>query len=207
MPDGARRTDEEPGPSADDPRPGQEAALGGRIKQAYHREVDFRRRAALRAWLAFIVTFVLLRLLTYGIRYQFLPFKNVVVGGGLHIHHFVWGILLLIVVGFLGLMVENARWHPWLAVVFGVAAALVLDEFAIWLNLSDVYWTDQGRVSVDVVVLVAALLGVYWAAICFWKAVWAEVRRAIALALRGERYLLREERRLLRRNARDDRDG
>lgn len=185
----------------------QDGTLGDRIKDAYRREVDYRRRAALRAWLAFIVTFLLLRLLTYGIRYQFLPFKNVVVGGGLHIHHFVWGILLLIVVGFLGLMLENARWHPWLAVVFGIGAALVLDEFAIWLNLSDVYWTDKGRISVDVVVLVAAMLGLYWAAICFWKAVWLEVRRAVALAVRGERFLVREERHLLGRDRRDDHDG
>ena len=182
-------------------------ALGGRIKEAYRREVDFRRRAALRAWLAFIVTFALLRLLTYGIRYHFLPFNNVVVGGGLHIHHFVWGILLLILVGFLGLMLENARWHPWLAVVFGVGAALVLDEFAIWLNLSDVYWTDQGRISVDVVVIVAALLGLYWAAICFWKAVWNELRLAVRLAVRGEKFLVQEERRLLHHRDREDGGG
>jgi hypothetical protein len=181
------------------------AALGGRIKAAYRREVDFRRRAALRAWVAFIVTFALLRLLTYGIRYHFLPFNNVVVGGGLHIHHFVWGILLLIVIGFLGLMIENARWHPWLAVVFGIGAALVLDEFAIWLNLSDVYWTDQGRISVDVVVIVASLMGLYWAAICFWKAVWAELRLAVRLAVRGERYLVNEERRLLHHHDDDPR--
>jgi hypothetical protein len=184
----------------DDDQASTPGALKGRIAEVYRREMSFRRRAALRAWVAFIVTFILLRLLTYGIRYQFLPFRNVVVGGGLHIHHFVWGILLLILVGFAGLMVENMRWHPWLAIVFGIAAALVLDEFAIWLNLSDVYWTDQGRISVDVVVVVAALMGIYYAGICFWKALWREV-------VRGEQLLVREEKRLLHAGGEKENDG
>ncbi|MBJ7608479.1 MAG: hypothetical protein JF887_03475 [Candidatus Dormibacteraeota bacterium] len=193
--------DDDRGEAAAEPR-----ALAQRIALVYRQQVSFRRRAALCAWLAFIVTFVLLRLLTYGIRYRFLPFQNVVIGGGLHVHHFVWGIVLLILVGFAGLMIENPRWHPWLAVVFGIGAALVLDEFAIWLNLSDVYWTDQGRISVDVVVLVAAVLGVYYAATRFWQAALGEVRRAIRVAVRGERLLIREEERL-RHRPNGDRDG
>jgi hypothetical protein len=178
-------------------------ALGQRIAQTYRREVSFRRRAALRAWVAFVVTFVLLRLLTYGIRYHFLPFNNVVTGGGLHIHHFVWGIALLILGGFLALMLENPRWHPWLAIVFGIGAALVLDEFAIWLTLSDVYWTQQGDISVSVVIVVAALLGVYYAANCFWIALARELRLAVRLAMRGERRLVSAEQRLLHREAHD----
>ena len=183
------------------------AALPGRLRQAYRREMSFRRRTALRAWVAFIVTFVLLRVLTYGIRYHFLPFNNVVVNGGLHIHHFVWGILLLILVGFAGLMIEDARWHPWLAIVFGIGAALVLDEFAIWLTLSDVYWTDQGTISVDIVIVVASLLGIWYAGLCFWKAAWRELRAAAGIAARGERALVREERHLLHVDGDRERDG
>ncbi len=81
-------------------------------------------------WIAFIATFVLLRALTFAIRYHLLPVGNVVTSGGLHIHHFVWGILILLLSGFLGITVWSVRLHPWLATIFGIGAALVIDEFA-----------------------------------------------------------------------------
>jgi hypothetical protein len=180
------------------------AKMATRIALAYRREMSYRRRTAFRAWLAFIVTFVLLRLLTYGIHYQFLPFRNITTSSGLHIHHFVWGIGLLILVGFIGLMVEHPRWHPWLAIAFGIGAALVLDEFALWLHLSDVYWTDQGQISVDIVIVVAALLGLYYAANCFWIALVRELRSAARMLVRGEQLVEREERRLFHRHRRED---
>jgi hypothetical protein len=127
-------------------------------------DLEVRRRSSLNAWLAFVVTFVLLRLLTYGIRYGVLPFHNVVTPSGLHIHHFVWGILILLIVGFAGYMIEDPRWHPWLALAFGVGAALVIDEFALWMNLRDVYWAREGRWSVDLALVVSGLLGVLYAA-------------------------------------------
>jgi hypothetical protein len=115
-----------------------------------------------------------------------LPFGNVVTSGGLHIHHFVWGILLLLIVGFLGITLWTERLHPWLAIAFGIGAALVIDEFALWLNLRDVYWAKQGRTSVDLAIIVAALLGLYYAADRFWRAAATEVREAIAFALSEE---------------------
>ena len=84
---------------------------------------------------------------------------NVETGGGLHIHHLVWGICLLMISGFLGIALQPGS--PWLeifAALFGIGMGLTLDEFALWLRLEDVYWTDEGRESVDAVV-VAALLG------------------------------------------------
>jgi hypothetical protein len=140
--------------------------------------VDWREKAGIRAFLAFVVTFAFLRGLTYGIRYHLLPVHDIT-SGGLHIHHFVWGILLLLLVGFLGFTLEAQRWHPWLAIAFGVGAALVLDEFALWLNLQDVYWTRQGRISVDVALGVAGMLGVYTAAIHFWNAVAREIAEEV----------------------------
>ena len=90
------------------------------------------------------------------------PFHNVS-GGGLHIHHLVWGILLLLVVGYIWLIEEGIT-SSWLssitAIAFGVGAALTLDEFALWLNLQDVYWTGPGRESIDAVVIFAGLLSV-----------------------------------------------
>jgi hypothetical protein len=153
--------------------------LRRKIVAAYQQHVDYRRQAALWMWVTFIATFIFLRLLTFGIRYHLIPAKNVVTSSGLHIHHFVWGIVILLLVGFLGIALWSERLHPWLGAIFGIGAALVLDEYALWLNLKDVYWLPAGRSSIDVVILVAALLGLYYAADRFWKQVVTEVGAAI----------------------------
>jgi hypothetical protein len=165
--------------------------LRRKIVAAYQQHVDYRRQAALWMWVTFIVTFIFLRLLTFGIRYHLLPVKNVVTSSGLHIHHFVWGIVILLIVGFLGITLWSERLHPWLGAVFGIGAALVLDEYALWLNLKDVYWLPAGRSSIDIAILVAALLGLYYAADRFWKQVVTEVRAAIQFVGSEEGRLLR----------------
>ncbi|TMB72425.1 MAG: hypothetical protein E6J51_00235 [Chloroflexi bacterium] len=162
-----------------------------RLVAAYQQHVDYRREAALRMWVAFIGTFLFLRFLTYGIRYHFLPARNIVTSGGLHIHHFVWGILILLIVGFLGITINSARLHAWLAPAFGIGAALVIDEFGLWLNLRDVYWLREGRISIDAAILIAALLGLYYTADRFWRQVIAEVRAGLTFAATEERRLLR----------------
>ena len=162
----------------------EQPGAADRIREAYAVHVGDRQRAALRMWIAFILTFLFLRGLTYGIKYHYPPFGNIVTPGGLHIHHFVWGIFILIVVGFLALILEQSRWHPWLAVPFGIGAALVVDEFALWLNLQDVYWAQEGRISVDLGILVAALLGIFWAAARFWTQLAREMHAATRLMLR-----------------------
>lgn len=165
--------------------------LRRKIVAAYQQHVDYRRQAALWMWVTFIVTFIFLRILTFGIRFHLIPAKNVVTSSGLHIHHFVWGIVLLLLVGFLGITLWTERLHPWLGAVFGIGAALVLDEYALWLNLQDVYWLPAGRSSIDVVILVAALLGLYYAADRFWKQVVTEVQGAIKFVNSEEGRLFR----------------
>jgi hypothetical protein len=165
--------------------------LRKKIVVAYQQHVDYRREAALRMWIAFIATFVLLRVLTFGIRYHLIPVGNVVTGSGLHIHHFVWGILILLIVGFLGITLWSERLHPWLGTFFGIGAALVIDEFALWLNLRDVYWLHEGRSSVDLAIVVAALLGLYYAADRFWKQVLKEIQGAIKFVGSQEGRLFR----------------
>jgi hypothetical protein len=85
-----------------------------------------------------------------------------VTSGDLHIHHLVFGIILLLLTGFLGFAITpGSPWIEILAALFGIGAGLTLDEFALWLHLEDVYWSDEGRRSVDAVaiaVLVAALV-------------------------------------------------
>ncbi|HEY2631083.1 MAG TPA: hypothetical protein VGI26_01750 [Solirubrobacteraceae bacterium] len=79
--------------------------------------------------------------------------------GGLHLHHLVWGIVLILSSGFLNFVLKpGSPGEEILAALFGIGAGLTLDEFALWVHLEDVYWSREGRSSIDAVV-VATLLG------------------------------------------------
>jgi hypothetical protein len=138
-----------------------------RVKEIYRKHFsEAHRERQLVAAIAFYVTFAVVRILTHAIRAGRGPFHDLSVSGR-HIHHLVWGILLLLVVGY-GWLLEfgadtpgKTRWSGRsMALLFGVGAALTLDEFALWLNLADVYWERQGRASIDAVVLFGALLAI-----------------------------------------------
>jgi len=127
-----------------------------------HFENDVPRERVLIASLAFYLAFAIIRVITHAIRSGLGPFHNVSVGGR-HIHHLVWGILLLLLVGYGGLWqvgLKSRAMGRVLAMLYGVGAALTLDEFALWLNLQDVYWDRQGRESIDAVLLFSSLLSV-----------------------------------------------
>lgn len=112
----------------------------------------------LLALAAFVLTFAVTRLITRMIRAGRGPFRNFT-PGGVHIHHVVPGVVLTIVGGFGAVAGDRHGVTAGIcAVVFGMGAGLVLDEFALILHLDDVYWTEQGRQSVEVVVLTAALV-------------------------------------------------
>ncbi|MFE1552358.1 hypothetical protein [Streptomyces sp. NPDC058718] len=113
----------------------------------------------LLALTSFVLTFLVTRTVTRLIRAGKGPFKNVS-SGGLHIHHVVPGVVLTVIGGFGAVgSGRHGLGAALFAVVFGIGTGLVLDEFALILHLDDVYWTDQGRKSVEVVVLTAALVG------------------------------------------------
>jgi len=77
--------------------------------------------------------------------------------GGVHIHHLVWGICLMMLCGFLAFAAPlEAPWWHFVAIGFGVGAGLTMDEFALWVRLEDVYWAQEGRASLDAVVVAAA---------------------------------------------------
>jgi hypothetical protein len=111
--------------------------------------------------LSFLVTFGMVRFITHSIkdhRFTWL-FHNMSSGGGTHIHHLVFGIIGLMVVGYIsiGFNPQRPGVRRLLAVLFGLSAALTMDEFALWLRLSDVYWTSEGRQSVDAAFVFGAL--------------------------------------------------
>jgi hypothetical protein len=140
---------------------------GRHVREVYRQHFAQRHRERqIWAAISFYTAFAVVRILTHAIRAGRGPFHNLEVGGR-HIHHLVWGILLLLAVGYGWLLQIGAdiqarsRWPGRImASLYGIGAALTLDEFALWLNLRDVYWERQGRASVDAVVLFGALLGI-----------------------------------------------
>lgn len=110
---------------------------------------------------AFLASFLFIRTSARLIRSPRVPWwpGSVKTAGGLHLHHLVWGIVLLLLTGFLGFVVTpSSPWIELLAAGFGIGAGLTLDEFALWIHLRDVYWSEEGRASVDAVI-VATVLG------------------------------------------------
>ncbi len=80
--------------------------------------------------------------------------------GGVHIHHLVFGIVLLMLAGFLEFAFQfESPGLEILAVGFGIGVGLTLDEFALWLHLEDVYWAEEGRRSVDAVIAATIIAG------------------------------------------------
>ena len=128
---------------------------------------DRPRQRMFIASVSFLITFVGVRILVHRIVNHEGHFQWVVVRG-MHIHHLVWGILILLLVGY-GWLLDLGRSHSRLSIFlsrlmsvsYGVGAALTLDEFALWLNLEpDAYWNHEGRLSIDAVILFGSLLGV-----------------------------------------------
>jgi len=139
----------------------------GRLRRVYKEELaETRRERLFLASVGFFTTVMVVRSLTFAIHHDIGPFHDVSMRGR-HIHHLVWGILLLMLVGYSWLLeigtgaVGTSQWLGRLtSMVYGVAAALTLDEFALWLNLRDVYWEREGRESFEAMAGFGSLLAI-----------------------------------------------
>jgi len=134
------------------------------LRSAYANAFSSRREERrLIGAVTFTGTFALTRAITHAIRAGRGPFRNITPGGR-HIHHMTFGILGLLGVGYAWLneigLGDEVLASRATALAYGAGAALTLDEFALWLNLEDDYWTSQGRESIDAVVLFGSLLAV-----------------------------------------------
>ena len=119
---------------------------------------------------SFLLSWGFIRLSAHMIRAQVSWWPgNVETKGGTHIHHMFWGILLLLTMGYVGLTFDiPSPWYELVAVAFGVGMGLTLDEFALWLNLEDVYWAPKGRQSIDAVIITTVLLVITVIGAEFW---------------------------------------
>ena len=127
--------------------------------------------------LAFVCSFGFIRTSAHIIRAQVSWWPgNVETKSGTHVHHLVWGILLLLSMGYVGISTDlGSPWFEFVAIAFGIGMGLTMDEFALWLNLQDVYWSDKGRQSIDAVVVTTGLLVIALLGLEFWIAVWDAV--------------------------------
>jgi hypothetical protein len=153
----------------------------GSIGSVYDRAiVDTGRQPEFLFFVSFLVTFGFIRTSAHMIRAQVRWWPGNVNVGGTHIHHLVWGIVLMMVTGYVGVAVAPpSPWHEIVAVLFGVGTGLALDEFALWLDLKDVYWTDQGRKSIDAVIVAATITGVVLVGYTAWVDVATEVEDVV----------------------------
>ncbi|EOM75243.1 DUF2254 domain-containing protein [Rhodococcus rhodnii] len=118
---------------------------------------------------AFVATFLFIRVSTRMIRAQVSWWPGNITPGGLHVHHVVFGLLAMLLSGFCFIALadfDTPVANCALAALFGIGSALVLDEFALVLHLRDVYWAEEGRTSIDAVfvafaITVLFLLGIH----------------------------------------------
>src|SRR5574341_2396178 len=148
--------------------------LRGRLNALYQRHFsDARRERLYLSAVGFFLAFAAARVIAYSVHRDSISFRGVFYHGT-HVHHLVFGILLLLLTGYLWLLqigtgmetgaqgaARSARGFSRItATLYGIGAALTLDEFALWLNLADVYWAREGRASIDAVIVFASVLSV-----------------------------------------------
>ncbi len=111
---------------------------------------------------AFLGSFVFIRTsarMSRSDRFPWWP-GSVVTDSGVHLHHLVWGIVLMMAGGTIGFALGGQMpWFGVAAVLFGIGVGLTFDEFALWIYLRDVYWAREGRTSIDAVAVTAAFMG------------------------------------------------
>ncbi|HEY7347364.1 MAG TPA: hypothetical protein VH599_03520 [Ktedonobacterales bacterium] len=143
-----------------------------RIKVHFsHHVVSEGKEASFWVAVSFLGMFGVVRYITYSIRKKKLTakknphpseqhhgfgFHDIVLPGGLHIHHAVPGIFLALSAGYLALVTGKKGTRP-VSIMYGIGTALALDEFALWLELRDVYWSKDGRRSFDAVAIAGSL--------------------------------------------------
>ena len=125
------------------------------ISKVYFQLKNSKRLSQILVLISFLITFTLARIASDNNMFVVVDTKS----GPLHIHHLVPGIILLLLSGYIGIAFHSRfKLRNFMAVLFGIGAALTVDEFALWLYLEDVYWEKEGRHSIDAIIIITILL-------------------------------------------------
>jgi lysyl-tRNA synthetase, class II len=152
--------------------------------------VDTGREPELLLLLSFLLAFGFIRTSAHLIRAQVRWWPGNVEVGGRHIHHLVWGIGLVLVLGYAAIAFEpGAPWRQLLAIGFGIGIGLTLDEFALWLDLRDVYWLPEGRKSIDAVIVAATAGALLLLGVRIWIDLADDTEAAVKLVVTGSATL------------------
>jgi hypothetical protein len=169
--------------SAEDPLQAAAEAVveTAEVAKTGYREVSTRENAMFNLLTSFVLTFLAARSVTTLLRerHSLGPFRSVKLGRR-HIHHFVPGIVMAFAAGAAAIVTRDEDLEPLLAIPFGVGMGLTLDESALLLELDDVYWSEEGVVSVQIAMAVTAMLSAVVLALRFLR--------------RGEQLVLEEHR-------------
>ncbi len=156
------------------------ASIGSLFDRAI---VDSGRLAAFLFFVALLGTFAFIRTSTWMIRNQVSWWPGNVSVGGTHVHHLVWGIFAMMIFGYVGVVVAPASpWHEIVTVLFAIGMGLTLDEFALWLELKDVYWEKEGRKSIDAMIVAGSIAGILLVGFAAWVDVAEDVEAAVFAA-------------------------
>jgi hypothetical protein len=151
------------------------------IASEFHREiVETGRLAAFVFFVVLLGTFGFIRTSTHLIRKQVSWWPGNVSVGGTHVHHLVWGICAMIVFGYIGVVHQpESPWREILAGLFAVGVGLTLDEFALWLELKDVYWEKDGRKSIDAMLIAGCLAAIALVGLSAWVTLADDVKTGV----------------------------
>ncbi len=142
--------------------------------------VDTGRLPAFLFFIALLGTFAFIRTSTHMIRAEVSWWPGNVSVGGTHVHHLVWGIIALLIFGYVGVVIApGSPWQEIIAVLFAIGAGLTLDEFALWLELKDVYWEKEGRKSIDAMIVAGCLAGLVLVGFTAWVDLANDVENAV----------------------------
>jgi hypothetical protein len=146
--------------------------------------VDTGRLAAFVFFVGLLGTFGFIRTSTWMIRKQVSWWPGNVQVGGTHVHHLVWGIFLMMIFGYVGIVLQpDSPWREIVTALFAIGMGLTLDEFALWLELKDVYWSKDGRKSIDAMIVAGSLAGLIVVGFSSWITLADDLERGVAAAV------------------------
>jgi hypothetical protein len=167
------------------------STLTATVGSEFQREiVDSGRLASFVFFIVLLGTFGFIRTSTWMIRKQVSWWPGNVSVGGTHVHHLVWGICAMMIFGYIGVVHQpDTPWREIVTALFAVGMGLTLDEFALWVELKDVYWEKEGRKSIDAMIIAGCVAGVAMVGFSAWAQLADSVANGVVAFVAAEGVL------------------